>query len=196
MLHIAIDEEEHNVSAKYWLPLVIFTASLLLNAFPAQAQNGKYPVREGPRPQTTLGVPHIQIGAKVNPQLYAELLQKVDELPQVEVRETIISLPGAKGFWLLEELPLERPEVIVGGREFAHVHPDGSLHASLNPSDAIAAIDAGWAIAHPWANKRPGWEGFVMIYTPTNIEEAQMVYRLIADAYEYITGASIPGRGK
>ena len=110
--------------------------------------------------------------------------------------ETIISLPGAKGFWLQEELPLERPEVIVGGREFAHVHPDGSLHASLNPSDAIAAIDAGWAIAHPWANKRPGWEGFVMIYTPTNIEEAQMVYRLIADAYEYITGASIPGRGK
>lgn len=33
--------------------------------------------------------------------------------------------------WLSEEAPVARPEAIVARREFAHIHPDGSLHALL-----------------------------------------------------------------
>ncbi|MBT6273730.1 MAG: hypothetical protein HOI95_06320, partial [Chromatiales bacterium] len=79
------------------------------------------------------------VGVEPVPEVAAELLRRVAALPKLDIRPTIVSLPGAKGLWLLEDMPLVRPEVIVGGREFAHIHPDGSLHASLPPQRAAAA---------------------------------------------------------
>lgn len=113
----------------------------------------------------------MQIGVSPNLEINETFLLEVSKLPGVEIRPTIVSLPGAKGFWLDESLSLVHPEVIVGGREFAHIHPDGSLHASLPPDRAKEAVEAGWAVAHPWANQRQGWEGFVMLYTPQSQEE-------------------------
>jgi phospholipase/carboxylesterase len=97
------------------------------------------------------------------------------------------------GFWLADDLPLKRPDVIVGGREFAHIHPDGSLHASLDPETAQAAIETGWAVAHPWSDQRPGWEGFVMIYTPQSADELEVVFELVLDSYNFITGRTLGG---
>ena len=151
------------------------------------AETDQWPIRATPRPITTDGVPHVQIGVKPVPELTAELIRRVDDLPEVEIRETVISLPGARGFWLSESMPLARPDVIVGGREFAHVHPDGSLHASLSPETALAAVETGWAVFHPWSKQRPGWEGFVMIYTPTSASELDIVFRLIRDSYQFVT---------
>ncbi len=157
----------------------------------AVAQSINFPERTKPRPETTDVVPHVQIGIEPVPELTNTLLIWVDDIPDVEVRDTVISLPGAKGFWLADDLPLKRPEVIVGGREFAHVHPDGSLHASLNPKTAEAAIKAGWAVSHPWSGSRPGWEGFVMIYTPMSEAELDVVFQLVLDSYNYVTGKSL-----
>ena len=152
------------------------------------AQEIYLPARKGERPQTTNTVPHYQIGAVAQPELSGELLERVGALTGVEVRETVISLPGAKGFWILESVELKRPDIIVRGREFAHLHPDGSLHASLSPAFARRVIEAGWAISHPWSNQRPGWEGFVLIYTPTSAAEMKTVFDLIVASYEFITG--------
>ena len=120
------------------------------------------------------------------------MIQRVSEFPGVVLGPTRVSLPGAVGFQLQDDVPLAHPEVIVGGREFAHLHPDGSLHASLTPEAARAAIEAGWAIAHPWANERDGWEGFVMIYTPINSDELQVVIDLVESSYTFVTGRSLP----
>lgn len=149
------------------------------------------PEREGLRPQTTPGVPHVQIGVDVVPEIDAELLAQVSRLPDVDVRPTVVSLPGAKGFWLSETIVLSHPEVIVGGREFAHLHPDGSLHASLSPERARESVEAGWATPHPWADQREGWEGFVMIYTPQSVEELAVVFQLILDSYNFVTGRDL-----
>ncbi|MGI9389966.1 MAG: luciferase family protein [Boseongicola sp.] len=155
----------------------------------ASAENGTLPMRETPIPRTTDGVPHVQIGVEPIPEISAELLKRVAEIPGVGIRNTIVSLPGALGFWIDEEIALARPEVIVGGREFAHLHPDGSLHASLDPALSDQAIHAGWAVSHPWAKQRPGWDGFVMIFTPTTSEELDVVFALIVDSYEFVTGS-------
>ena len=170
----------------------------LLSAFllcatliPAHAADNPIPVRETPRPVTTKGVPHVQLGVEVVPALYDALLSRVAELPGVRIRNTIVSLPGAKGFWLSEDLELARPDVIVGGREFAHVHPDGSLHASLDPKIAQVAVERGWATPHPWSGQRPGWEGFVMIYTPVSEDEVDVVFELIKGGYVFVTGRSL-----
>ncbi|MES0808435.1 luciferase family protein [Roseibium sp. SCPC15] len=152
------------------------------------AEDFLLPQRDGVVPRTTGKVPHIQIGAKPVPKLSNRLLRKVSTLPGVDIRATVISLPGAKGFWLDETLNLAHPEAIVGGREFAHLHPDGSLHASLPPKRAREAVKAGWAVMHPWANSRPGWEGFVLIFTPRSIEETDIVFQLVLDGYNYVTG--------
>lgn len=152
------------------------------------AQSMQLPTRDTPRPETTNGVPHIQIGVDAVPRLSAELLRRVADFPGVTLGATRVSLPGATGFQLDDNLTLAQPNAIVGGREFAHVHPDGSLHASLHPDTARAAVEAGWATPHPWANQRDGWEGFVMIYTPINDAELEVVFQLVLSSYNFVTG--------
>lgn len=156
------------------------------------AQDMTLPERQGPRPETTNGVPHIQIGVVPKSELSEELLRRVDAFPGVNLGATRVSLPGAVGFQLAGDVTLANPQAIVGGREFAHVHPDGSLHASLAPETAKTAIKAGWAVAHPWANQREGWEGFVMIYTPQSEQELDVVYDLVKSSYTFVTGNHIP----
>lgn len=173
--------------------LLATAAAFLCTALtPVFAQDINLHLRETPRPQTTNGVPHVQNGIEADPELSAKLLRQVAMFPGVGVGATRVSLPGAIGFQLADDLPLARPEVIVGGREFAHLHPDGSLHASLDPEVARAAVEAGWAIPHPWADERRGWQGFVMIYTPVSDAELDVVFQLVQSSYTYVTGNLLP----
>ena len=161
----------------------------------AEASNAlalELPQRSTQRPETTNSVPHVQLGVDINRALAKRLLQHVAKLPHVELGPTRVSLPGAIGFQLDPGLPLARPDAIVGGMEFAHMHPDGSLHASLDPDHAQAAIDTGWAVARPWARSRPGWDGFVMIYTPLTEADLKTVIRLVEASYAYVTGKNLP----
>ena len=181
-----------NMISKTWTR-VLFVIATICVGFSLSALNAaetNLPKREGQRPQTTDSVPHVQIGVKRNPETNEALLLKVSKLAGVEIRPTILSLPGAMGFWLDESLNLAHPEIIIRGREFAHSHPDGSLHAALPEKLAKEAVDAGWATFHPWADQNPGWEGFVMIYTPQNDAQLDVVYGLIEKSYEFITGKS------
>lgn len=146
------------------------------------------PMRMGPTPETTDEVPHVQIGIEPVPELSQALLDHVAAFPGVILRNTRLSLPGAVGFQLDTDMMLSRPDVIIGGREFAHLHPDGSLHASLDPEVAREAIAAGWAVAHPRANNGPKWADFVMIFTPTTEDELTVVNRLIESSYSFVTG--------
>lgn len=171
---------------------VIFSACLSALPLVVFAQEVNLPLRETPRPETTNGVPHVQIGVAAEPELSDELLRRVALFPGVVLGATRVSLPGAIGFRLRDDLTLAHPEVIVGGREFAHVHPDGSLHASLRPEIAHAAVEAGWATMHPWSGQRAGWEGFVMIHTPVTAAELEVVYRLVQSSYVYVTGQQLP----
>jgi len=156
----------------------------------AVADSIDLPRRISQTPATTNSVPHIQIGVEVDPALSAELLRLAATIQGVEIRETVVSLPGAKGFWINENVTITRPESIAGGREFAHMHPDGSLHASLPPELAINAVKRGWATFHPWSTQRPGWDGFVMIYTPQSMGELQVIIRLVNESYKFVTGKS------
>ncbi len=172
---------------RYAQILPTLLTALLISTPLALAQAKDLPVRETPIPQTTNGVPHVQIGITPAPDISDALMRRVRAFPGIEIRPTIVSMPGALGFWIAEDIDLARPEVIVRGREFAHIHPDGSLHASLSPALAAKAVKNGWAVPHPWANQRPGWEGFVMIYTPLSKTEMEVVYGLIISGFNFVT---------
>jgi hypothetical protein len=146
------------------------------------------PKRRGPPPLTSQHMPHSQIGVQPVPEVNAELFRLAFSLPDVSNRPTVISVPGARALWLDESITLAQP--VMAGREFAHIHPDGSLHATLSPERAQEAIAAGWAEPHPMALLM-GSTGTVMLYTPRSLAELQVVFQLIVDAYNFVTGRSI-----
>ncbi|MEM7337443.1 MAG: luciferase family protein [Actinomycetota bacterium] len=152
------------------------------------------PARDGPPEETTNAVPHVQTSAVLVPEVYADLRRRAYSIPGIEERESLLSLPGARSLWLGGDLDLARPEVLQAGREFGHIHPDGSLHLWLPVDRAFEVAENGWGEFHPWVGRDDFWDGLVMVYTPKSAAQADVTIRLIVDAYNYITGAEIdPG---
>ncbi len=149
------------------------------------------PQRSGSRTQTSGRVPHVQIGVEPVRAVNDELLRRAFALPDVENRPTIVSLPGTRGMWLSDEIPLAHADAIVSGRQFAHIHPDGSLHAPLPYERALEAAEKGWAERHPWADQRDGWEGLVMLFTPLTMAELDVTFQLIVESYNHVTGRTV-----
>lgn len=166
------------------VPTVIATSTPDLIVFPL-------PERTGPRIQTSGTVPHVQIGVEPVTAVNDELYRRAFALPGVEDRPTIVSLPGARGMWLSDDIALTHPEAIVSGREFAHIHPDGSLHAPLPFERALEVAEKGWGERHPWADEREGWDGLVMLFTPQSMEELDITFQLIVESYNYVTGQTV-----
>lgn len=137
------------------------------------------------------GMPHTQIGVRPVPEVNAELHRRAYSLPGVTARPTIISVPGARALWLDEGMDLVHPEVIVAGREFSHIHPDGSLHLPLPADRATEAIAAGWGEPHPIAAQL-GVDGLLLIYTPRDFAELEVVWELVVDSYTHVTGRPRP----
>ena len=93
--------------------------------------------------------------------------------------------------WLSDDIALAHPEAIVSGREFAHIHPDGSLHAPLPYERALEVAEKGWGERHPWADEREGWDGFVMLFTPQSMAELDVIFQLIVESYNHVTGQTV-----
>lgn len=148
------------------------------------------PQRSRPRPLTNQAMPHTQIGIQPVPEINVELFKRCFSLPDVQNRPTVISVPGARALWLREDLPLAHPEAIARGREFAHIHPDGSLHVALPPERVLEAVEKGWAEPHPLAQYLD-IEGMVMLYTPLDMDELDVVFQLILDSYNFVTGQNL-----
>lgn len=148
------------------------------------------PVRQTAIPETTNSVPHVQIDIEPVAEYSSELVRRIDALPGVHVQATSNSLAGAKGFRLQSYVSVANPRSLLGGREFAHLHKDGSLHAFLPPELAKEAISKNWGTWHPWAGQNPGWDGFIMIFTPGSEADLNTVTNLVKTSYEFVTGQS------
>ncbi len=153
------------------------------------------PERSGPRVQTSGRVPHVQLNIELKPALLIELHRLAYLLPGVEERPTIVSLPGAKGMWLNDNVPVVHSKAIVSGREFSHIHEDGSLHAPLPFERALEVERKGWGERHPWADRFDGWEGLVMLYSPTETDHLKILIQLVTESYNYVTGQSMSTPG-
>ena len=157
----------------------------------SEAPTAALPERPGPRRVTSGSVPHVQLDAELVPELDAELRRRVLLLPGLETGESTISLPGATGLWLSDETPVVRRDVLGLGREFAHIHPDGSLHVWLPEVRAIEVHDTQWGELHPWVSRGGFWNGVVMVFTPESPSELDVTIQIIVDAYNFVTGADI-----
>ncbi|MEM9103682.1 MAG: luciferase family protein [Pseudomonadota bacterium] len=149
------------------------------------------PKRTGLKVRTSGRVPHVQTNVTPNLAINKKLFQLAFSLPNVEKHASIASLPGASGIWLKEKVPVRLPRAILAGREFAHLHSDGSLHLPLPYQRALEVAEKGWGERHPWAEQRSGWDGLVMIFTPLTESELDIVFQLIIESYNHVTGLAV-----
>lgn len=148
------------------------------------------PMRKGKRPATTKGIPHVQLDLDKVEHIHNELIKRVYSIDGIDNKPSVIL--SWKGLWVHPSLDIKNPSALISQREFGHFHDDGSLHLFLEPNKAKEAIETGWAISHPYAtSNREGWEGFVMLYTPQNTEQMDVVFQLIIDSFNHVTGKSI-----
>jgi len=160
------------------------------NITPSVAELEDLPVRPGTRPETTPNIPHMQIDLDKVPEVHKEMVRRIYAIPGIEDKPSVIL--SWQGLSIVDNITLAEPGALLGGREFGHIHDDGSFHIFLEPRRAAEAIEAGWAVLHPFAAKgRNGWDGFVMLYTPQTIEELNVTFQLIVEAYNYVTGQAL-----
>lgn len=152
---------------------------------------GRFPIlpqRADPPAVTSGGVPHVQLNPGSTPELVAELFDRVFSISGLENRPTIIGMAGTRAIWLTEAVEITRPECVVAGREFAHIHADGSLHAVLPHERIPDAVAAGWAEPHPFARVTPGFEAFVMLFAPRSSDEVGVILDLVLESLNFVTG--------
>ncbi len=152
---------------------------------PISASDQSLPQRTGPPVETTNDMPHIQLDVAPIAEVIAELHRRAFSLPNVENRESTNSFTGTRSLWISDGVTLARPEVM-SGREFAHIHPDGSLHATLPPRRVQPAVDAGWAAPHP-----TGRAGHVMLFSPRSMAEVNVIFQLTVESYNFVTGQNV-----
>jgi len=149
------------------------------------------PPRCDSRPETTMGIPHHQIGVELVKEVNEELFRRVYSLPGIKNKPSVIA--NWRSLWLTDEVNVVVPEAVINGsREFGHIHDDGSLHIFLEPNRAAEAVADCWGINHPFAAQQTtGWDGFVLLYTPQSINELNVTFQLIVDGYNNATGQNL-----
>ncbi len=144
------------------------------------------PVRQGPKPVTTPAPaktpwPQSQVSDNAPPEIQTAIVDRILTLADVSIGPSVISVPGARGFFLDDRL-FKAPRF--AGTEFAHIHPewDGSFHLMLSPDLVNKVGWSGWGEFHPRSDK------VVMVYGPRNDEELETVLELVTIAYRYSKG--------
>ena len=145
------------------------------------------PERDPPPGVTSGAVPHFQLDAIPNEVVIAELHERVFAIAEVEARESLL-VGNATAIWIRPEINVGRPQCIVAGREVAHIHQDGSIHGVLPLGRIDEAESAGWGERHPWSGLQPGFEGFVLLFTPRSSDEVDVILDLVREGLEFVRG--------
>ena len=159
--------------------------------------NFSLPAREGERPRTGDAVPHLQHSHK-SPDEIREALKAwvLETLPDVREEDTRISVRTTRAFWLEESVPVRHDDAFMppaGGREFAHLHLDGSMHLCVSEEATEEIVRRGWGEPHPL--KEQGVNE-VLFYASRNVQDLEIAKRAVAEAYWYATGRTTESTGR
>jgi hypothetical protein len=149
-----------------------------------------FPVRPGPEPTITTEEPQEQLDQLGSEELWDELVRRANELPGVTERDSAISVEGARAFWLDPDMVKGPEDSLIIETEFAHIHPrpDSSWHLQLPHELAVLAVSGGWGRIHTvvWMGDAPA--NSMMLYSPRNEAEMEVVWSLVEESHRYATG--------
>ena len=152
------------------------------------ASDPQLATRTGPPPLTTkpspeLAHPHQQLTQTAPKELQEELVARAERLPGIEVRDSCVSVPGARALHLEASLAAGPASAFQCRTEFAHVHPagDGSLHMTLPDLVYADVLGKGWGEPHPIS-------GTMLVFGPRDRFELEVVWQLVITSYRYALG--------
>jgi hypothetical protein len=121
------------------------------------ALNIVLPRREGDAPQIGQQPPQLQFSDLGPDEIRHQLNQwAFGTFPNVEERDTLISVPTSRALWLLESVAAAHTDAFMppaGSREFCHLHQDGSLHAVVETSIELQILEMGWGVRHMYFDR-------------------------------------------
>ena len=169
------------------------------------------PHRTGEPPRTGPSITHVQLTQNGPKEMSDRLAEWITaELPGVRSGPSEISDPPKMRAFLVSvfpnvDLPHDLPDekataffvdgsppagVLLmppnGASEFAHIHPDGSLHLALAPADQEVVVTRGWGERHPFFGDRVN---VTMLYSPRNEMELDVAKAVVHAAFRYATGS-------
>lgn len=151
---------------------------------------GELPARAGGRPAVSSDIPQEQRSDNAPADVQEQLFARIMALPGVTVRQSAISVPGARGFMLgSPRLGPDDAFIVPAVGEFAHLHPrdDGSLHLALPPALVADVIGKGWGVAHPLAGVRLT-PGMLMLFGPRDVTEVETVVGVVTTSHGWASG--------
>lgn len=148
------------------------------------------PIRAGDRPRTNPTMPHQQVSDNAPVELQEALFDRVMGLAGVRTGRSLVSVPGARAFFLDETHARGPSRAFMAGTEFAHLHPphDGSLHLALPEDLARRVIDAGWGEFHPGVDMGIMPPNSLMVYGPRTESELDTVWEIVQASHRYALG--------
>lgn len=89
--------------------------------------------------------------------------------------------------WIPDEAAMGPPEAFIDDHEFCHIHPlpEGGLHLTLPPAIRKRAILSGWAEEHPIVRVEAISPALVMVYSPRDEEEIEVVHELFMASFHF-----------
>jgi hypothetical protein len=145
--------------------------------------------REGDAPEIGQQPPQLQF-SDLGPEDIRQQLKEwaFGTFPNVEERDTLISVPTTRALWLLESVPAPHADAFMppaGSREFCHIHQDGSVHAVVDTLVEQEILRSGWGVRHMYFDR--GVKE-MLIYAPRNPSELATVKGLMVESYRYASG--------
>ena len=152
------------------------------------------PKRAGPAPQTLGQLPHSQLTQHGPDDIVDALHAWCFGLPEINNESSGISVPGSRALVLRDGVPGNQSAFMIG-REFAHIHPkpdNGSMHLVLPVDDVAEVKRTGWGEDHYLVTQGLWPVGLMMIFSPRDESELDVVKEIVARSYEFATGAAAP----
>ena len=136
-------------------------------------------------------VPHRQVDQRVSPALAGALQSVFDSAVEANGDAVLYALSYFEKHMdaITSRNNASDPIGFASHGEIAHIHAiDGSMHMILSPSDAVCAIENGWAELHGLAGRSMGLPAnYLMVYAPQTEADIRVVERLLAAAIAYMT---------
>jgi phospholipase/carboxylesterase len=152
-------------------------------------KNFNLPERVGDAPQIGQTPPQLQFSDK-SPRAIYQLFHDWMFSTFLKVRKepTRISVSTSTAMWLDENEDVGHIDAFMppsGGREFTHIHLDGSFHTVVSSEVENEIIAKKWGVRHMYYNQ--GVKE-VLVYAPRNEEEIEIAKTIVIKSYEYATG--------
>ena len=154
-----------------------------------QTTNFNIPARQGEAPEIGQVPPQLQFSDKSPRDIYKIFHDWMfSTFPKVRKEPTRISVSTSIAMWLDENEDVGHTDAFMppsGGREFTHLHLDGSIHTVVGTEVEDEIITKKWGVRHMYYDR--GVKE-VLIYAPRNEEELKIIKTVVIKSYEYATG--------